>query len=362
MSEEKIGVSQHNVSINISSNNARLVKYAREHLRGLARQPLAAPDIDVRCQWIEQEWQPEQNPFEGGNGYSFYGKRMLGKRNELIWLNTLRMKGLQLRFRRENGRFLFDIVYSYHPKRENIESQADDEYRKYFNLMNYIFYYPLFWYLENFRNWTPLHASALDTAYGGVLVGGPGGVGKTTTCLALLQHTGARLISENIVLTDGQLLYPCYEPVRLNNDSIDTLSEKFSGLHKMSFPENLQTKSLYHFDIQNVPVAVQPTSLFMPEFSDERFIERMPSDIAVEKLLAANRLALEIDDYYWYASALEMTWPKVGQMHMRSKVLAMLINKAQCFTLGIDRTQGVEAVVKDIMGSMKEEFLITENE
>lgn len=65
MSEEKIGVSQHNVSINISSNNARLVKYAREHLRGLARQPLAAPDIDVRCQWIEQEWQPEQNPFEG---------------------------------------------------------------------------------------------------------------------------------------------------------------------------------------------------------------------------------------------------------------------------------------------------------
>lgn len=159
MSEEKIGVSQHNVSINISSNNARLVKYAREHLRGLARQPLAAPDIDVRCQWIEQEWQPEQNPFEGGNGYSFYGKRMLGKRNELIWLNTLRMKGLQLRFRRENGRFLFDIVYSYHPKRENIESQADDEYRKYFNLMNYIFYYPLFWYLENFRNWTSARIS-----------------------------------------------------------------------------------------------------------------------------------------------------------------------------------------------------------
>ena len=362
MTEEKIGVSQHNVSINISSNNPKLVAYAREHLGGLARLPLAAPDIEVRCEWREQSWQPENNPFPHSEEYCIYGKRMLGKKNELIWLNTLRMKGLQLRFRRENGRFLFDVVYSYHPKKEKILSLPDYEYKKYFSLMSYIFYYPLFWYLENFRNWTLIHASALDTAYGGVLVSGLGGVGKTTTCVALLQHTGARLISENIVLTDGELLYPCYEPIRLNPDSIDMLAEKFNGLRKMAFPQGLKDKSLYHFDIHNVPVAVRPAALFLPVFSPRRYVEYLPENIAVEKMLAANRLTLEIDDYYWYASALELTWPKVGQMNMRPKVLSMLTEKSQCFELGIDRTQGVEAVVKDIMGSMKEDFLITEDD
>lgn len=362
MTEEKIGVSQHNVSINISSNNPKLVAYAREHLRGLARRPLVAPDIEVRCEWVEQNWQPEKNPFPHDEQYIVYGKRMLGKKNELIWLNTQRMKGVQLRFRREGGRFHFDVVYSYHPQIEKIDSLPDYEYKKYFSLMSYIFYYPLFWYLENFRNWTLVHASALDTAYGGILVGGPSGIGKTTTCVGLLQHTGARLISENIVLTDGQMLYPCYEPIRLSSDSIDILSEKCNGLRKMAFPPGLKDKSLYHFDIQNVPVAVQATALFLPVFSPERNIERLQSDIAVEKLLAANRLTLEIDEYYWYASALEMTWPKVGQMNMRTKILAMLANRAQCFALGIDRAQGVEAVVKDIMGSMKETFLIAEAE
>ncbi|MFQ5628866.1 MAG: hypothetical protein ACE5I1_08905 [bacterium] len=361
MQTTKIGVNQHNVSINISSNNPKLVAYAREHLGGQTRAPMAAPDIEVHCEWFEGKWEPEKNPFPQDGEMSVYGKRMLGKKNELIWLNTLRMKGLQLRFRRESGRFLFDVSYCYHPKKEKLEGLPDYEYKKYFSLMSYIFYYPLFWYLENFRNWTVVHASALETAYGGVMIGGLGGVGKTTTCVALLQHTGAQLISENIVLTDGTLLYTCYEPIRLNQDSLKMLAKKSHGLRKMNFPAGLKDKSLYHFNAGNMPASVRPAALFLPSFSPNRSVKRLTAEIAVEKMLAANRLTLEIDDYYWYASALEMVWPKIGQMNLRSKILSMLTQRSQCFELGIDRTQGVEAVVKDIMNSVKEKCLATED-
>jgi hypothetical protein len=359
---KKIGVSKHNVSLNISSNNPKLVAYAREHLGGLARVPMAAPDIEVHCEWLEGNWQPETNSFSENDDLSVYGKRMLGKQNELIWLNTLRMKGLQLRFRRKSGRYLFEVSYCYHPKKEKLESLPAYEYKKYFSLMSYLFYYPLFWYLENFRNWTLIHAAALETAYGGVMIGGLGGVGKTTTSVALLQHAGARLISENIVLTDGEHLYPCYEPIRLNGDSLEMLSDKFNGLRKMRFPDGLKEKSLYHFDVTNAPSGVRAAALFLPIFSPQSHVKRIVPEIAVEKVLAANRLTLEVDDYYWYASALEMTWPRVGQMNLRPKILSMLTQKTQCFELGIDRSQGVEAVVKDIMSSIKEKYLVTQKE
>ena len=362
MQNKKIGVSQHNVSINITSNNPSLVDYAKEHLGGLAGAPTVAPDIDIHCEWFEGKWEPETNPFPKNGDLSVYGKRMLGKNDELVWLNTLRMKGLQLRFRRENGRFRFDVSYCYHPKKEKLESLPDYEYKKYFSLMSYIFYYPLFWYLESFRDWTLMHASALDTAYGGIMIGGLGGVGKTTTCVALLQHVGAQLISENIILTDGEFLYPCYEPIRLNEDSLGMLQKKFKGLRKMNFPAGLKEKSLYHFDTENMPTGVPAASLYLPSFSPERYLKQLTPEIAVEKLVAANRLTLEIDDYYWYASALEMTWPKVGQMNLRTNTLSRLTQKSQCFELGIDRSKGVEAVVKDVMSSLKEDYLFTQEE
>lgn len=353
----KIGVSKHNVSLNISSNNPKLIEYASEHLGGLARDPMIAPDIEVNCQWNEGNWRSGTNPFSQDGELSVYGKHMLGKQNELIWLNTLRMKGLQLRFRRSSGRFLFDITYCNPPKKENIGSTQEYEARKYFSLMNYLFYYPLFWYLENFRNWTPIHASAIETTYGGVMIGGLGRNGKTTLCATILQNADARLISENIVLTDGEHLYPCFKPIHLNGKNLKMLSEKFQGLRKMRLSKGLKERSLNHFDLTNMPIGIRSAALFLPNFSPQCYIKRIVPEIAVEKLLAVNRLTPEIDNYYRYASALEMIWPKVGQMHLRPKILCMLTQKTLCFDLGINRTQGADVVIKDIMSSVKEKHL-----
>ncbi len=347
----KTGVNIHGVRINVTSNNPKLVAYAGEHMGGLTTEPTIKPDIEVHCEWSVGDWEPEANPFETNGQTHIYGKRMLGQNNDLIWLNTLRMKGLKLRFQREGSVLKFHVDYCYHPKKER--EGLDYEYKRYFSLMSYMIYYPLFWYLENFRGWTLMHASALETEHGGVMIGGLGGIGKTTTCIALIQHANAKLISENIIFTDGQKLYPCYEPIRLNPDSIEMLSENFQGLRKMNYPEGLKDKSMYHINTESLPTSVPAKALFMPSFSPTRYVKPYDTKKCAEKMAAANRLTREIDDYYWYASALEMLWPKEGQSALRGAVMHKLAETAACYELGIDRNAGVEAVVEDIMNSIK---------
>src|SRR5206468_2983173 len=159
------------------------------------------------------------NPFPTDGPLNVIGKRMRGNAGELVWLDTLRRQGLQLRLRRDGSRWRLDVAYRYHPKPKYAHMLEEYRYTRYFALMSYLVYYPLMWILGRTRGFTPLHASALDSERGGILIGGLGGVGKTTTCVALLRRPGLSLVAENLVLTDGEFVYPCYEPARLDERS-----------------------------------------------------------------------------------------------------------------------------------------------
>jgi hypothetical protein len=259
------------------------------------------------------------------------------------------MKGLQLRFRREAGRFIFDVVYRFHPKKEKVENLPEYEYKKYFSLMSYLVYYPIMWYLENFRGWTMMHASALAGERGGILIGGLGGVGKTTTCVALMQCPGISLIAENLIFTDGELVYPCYEPIRLDEGSLEMLGENPKGLQRMFFPEGLKEKWLFHFQLREAPETTKPEAMFLPQFSSRRYVRPISPESATEKILAMNRLTRELDDYFWYASALNMAWPRAGVSGHRIDVMRRFCERVRCYELGIDRQAGTHAVVEDIM-------------
>lgn len=348
-----LGVRLHGLSLNLESNHAPLLAYAAEHLHEMAVAPHAAPNIAVRCAWSEGDWEAEQNPFRVTGALNVIGKRMLGDSETLIWLDTLRVKGLQLMFRREGSRWIFDVAYRFHPKKEKLESLPEYEYKKYFSLMSYLVYYPLIWHLETFRGWAILHASALASEAGAIMIGGLGGVGKTTTCIALLQRPGIELISENMVFTDGEFVYPCPEPIRMDENSLKILGENPAGMRRMHFPEGLKEKSMFHVQLSEAARQVKPAALFLPQFSPQRDRRPLASNLAAERMMAMNRLTRELDDYFWYASALEMHWPREGQGARRMAVLQRFTQNAKCFELGIDRRAGVEAVVEDVLACLK---------
>jgi hypothetical protein len=349
----QLGVRMHGVALTLETNHPPLLAYAAEHLHGLVEAPAATPDLKVKCYWSESDGEAEANPFPAGETMNVIGKRMLGNADELIWVDTLRMKGLQLRFRRERWQWIFEVAYRFHAKKEKIENLPEYEYKRYFSLMSYLVYYPLIWYLENSRGWTVLHASALAGAYGGIMIGGLGGVGKTTTCVALMQRDGIELMAENLIFTDGESIYPCYEPIRLDEGSLAMLGENNpNGLIPMAFPEGLKDKWLFHLKTNALPEKIKPALLFLPQFSRQRYLTQIASELAAEKMVAMNRLTRELDDYGWYAAALDMHWPKVGQASQRLEVLRRFAEQAYCFELGIDRSAGVEAVVNDILDAI----------
>src|SRR2546426_3557276 len=296
-----IGVAMHGATLALETGHAPLAAYAREHLGRLAVPAAGAPDLEVCAHWSEADG--EADPAENGDGLDVIGKRMRAGSDELMWLDPLRMKGLELRFRRLGARWRFDVHYRYSPRSAE-KLRPHEEYKRYFSLMSYLVYYPLMWRLERARGFVPLHASALAGRGGAIVIGGVGGVGKTTTCIAMLRRPGIALLSENLVFTDGASVYACEEPVRLDPGSLELLGGVPPALTPMTFPEGLKEKELYHV-VSPRDGGVAPWGVFLPRFSGGRGARRLPAGIAVEKFAAMNRLTRELDDYAWYSAALD---------------------------------------------------------
>jgi hypothetical protein len=248
------------------------------------------------------------------------------------------------------GRFVFDVNYRFDPKNGKLQDAPQYEYKSYFSLMSYLVYYPLLWYLEQLRGWTAVHASALACRQGAVIIAGVGGVGKTTTCVALMQQAGMTLISENLVLTDGEHVYPCYEPVRLDPGSLAILGDDLRGLTPMAFPDGLKDKSLFHVDAGTRSAKFEAALLLLPTFSAQRYVRPLPAAVAARRIVAMNRLTLELDDFGWYAAAANLVWTGCAREDMVHAVPHRLASRARCFELGIDRSAGAQAVVEDIVG------------
>ena len=345
--ESAVGVRLHGATLNLECDRPEFLDYARRHLAHLAGPATEAPDLEVRFRWSEGDWDPAANPFASRGTLGTIGKRMLGNPHELIWLDTLRMPGLKLRFERAAAGFRFEVDYRYEPKVRRGEPVPEYHTKRWFSLMSWLVYYPLLWWLRRSRGWDVVHASALDTEAGGVLIGGLGGVGKTTTCVALLARPGVTLLSENLTLTDGTWMYACYEPIRLDEASLSRFDASLPHLAEMPFPEGLKKKRLFH--AHRICERTLPTALFLPEFGDAGAVETLAGELAAEKLGAASRLTRELEDFAAYAAALDLHWPDPSHTAEREEALRALARRTRGFRLVIDRRAGVEPVVDAVL-------------
>jgi len=75
-----------------------------------------------------------------------------------------------------------------------------------------LLHYPVLW-RAGWRSRVPLHAAALVVRDRGVLVVGASGVGKTTLARAEVAEGGA-LVSDNLVVADGENVWGVLEPIR----------------------------------------------------------------------------------------------------------------------------------------------------
>ncbi len=355
---ETIGIRAHGVTLNVACDSRELFDSLADFVPGMAGPPCEAPDLSVRAHWLSGPRERGRSWFPASTGVGALGNRMQLAPDELIWFKTYRDPDLQLRFRREAGRPAFDVAYCYQPKPKKRDAHPDFKQKKFFDLLRYLVHFPVAWHLERTRGWSMIHASAVASGERAVLVAGPGGAGKTTTCLGLAARTGMALLTENLLFCDGAWIHPIEEPIRLTRESLAILGDDLASLQPTVLEGGSRHKAMFQPERAGAAPA-RAAALFLPQFAERGFARRIEPELACERIAAANRLTLELSDYGWYASALDLLWPQAGRSRTEGDVLRRLTAATPCWELGIERKSGVGPVVDRIVscldGEMKEE-------
>ena len=171
----------------------------------------------------------------------------------------------------------------------------------------------------------------------------------TTTAVSLLAQPGAKLASENLIFHDSSHIYSCYEPIRLDDQSVELLGERRSILSECAIPDGANHKNVYHVKRNAVVDACEASALFVPRFTQQGYIRPLELDRCMEMLVAFNELTREVNDYYWFAATLNVLWAAPGSLERRAATLRSLLERVNRFEIGIDRTLGVEPVVRGIL-------------
>ncbi|MEM7118039.1 MAG: ABC transporter ATP-binding protein [Chloroflexota bacterium] len=344
----------HDVGLRFNSNNPDFVAYMQEHAQGLVMPATTTPTITVNVLWLEkEEYDADQHQFEGLDNLNRIGKRILSDANQLVWLETLLVKGLQLRFRLDGDNLTMDAVYCFDPGRKPPEAWPAYRIKKYFSLMKYFVYFPMAWYLEHFHGLYMLHASAVKLNGTAVVIAGVGGVGKTTTCMALLGQEEALLLSENLIFYDGKQIYACYEPIRADDGSMEMLGETNGRFRPGKILPRVKDKNVFHLGRHQLVDTAQASALFIPKFAQETAVTALNPDICVEQLLSINTQTREVNAYYQFAAVLNLLWPKQHRAKGQILELTDLVNKTDIYELAIDPRTGVEPVVEIIQKHAK---------
>jgi hypothetical protein len=353
-SGEGIGVRMHGVRLNLRCDNARQLAYTADLLGEHACEPWSRADLEVEGRWLTASpGDDARAPVFDVSGLDAYGKRMHVGEDVLVWTDTFRDKDLQLRFTRRGQVLHCDVAYWFRPSIKKTAKYADYEQKKYFDLVRYLVFFPIAWHLRRTRGWEMIHASAVASDQGAVLIAGPGGAGKTTTSIALVARAGMTLLTENLVFSDGQHVYPVCEPIRLTAESLRLLGESAEELRGYAAAGGLKHKTMFVPPIDPEPAGVRPEIVFLARFSSPGFARSIPPPVARELIRATNVLTLELNDFYWYAAALDLLWPPVAAA--RAEPLERLTATTPCYSLGIDRAAGVEPVVERILECLHHE-------
>lgn len=355
--DETIGIRMYGISLNLYCNYPELVEYLVCLLPGLTGPPCEYPDLEVTACWVTGPCEGGVSLFPDSTQLNGLGKRMQIARDELVWFNTHRDKNLQLRFRRNQNAPAFDVAYCYQPSKKKLAKYPDFKYKKFFDLARYLVYFPIAWHLERTRGWSLIHASAVAVrpAHDGtvgdraILVAGPGGAGKTTTCVALAARAQMTLLTESLLFCDGSRIFPLVQPLRLTDESLALLGDDLRGLEPIELYGGLMDKTMFWLPEGPALQAAQPAMLLIPQFSRCGFVRPISPGVACELLGAVNRLTLELNDYHWYTAALDLLWPQPGNAQRQLDVLKRLTATTPCYTLGIDRSAGVEGVVDQVL-------------
>jgi hypothetical protein len=332
------------VKLKFETNNQTLIAYAKDNFADYARVeeiPEDCYNIKVKLFWLKEE--REFKKYSSFRGLKRIGKNYLVGKDTLVWNPSFKFPGLILIF--VLSQKILHVRGIYHPFSEVSPSL-------YYNFMNYLVYYPIFWYLELFRGLHLLHASAVSFNDFGIIISGIGGSGKSIVELILLFYPQAKFISDNLIFYDSHNIYSCYEPVRVDSSTVEHLrvlkGDAFQQIAKVA------ERRIYRVKRAFIMERITPKLLFLPIFLGNYEVNPLPYQECIEKILLINELSMELNDYYFYQSVLKLLHKTPNLSLRRGEKLEKLLSGVKCYELCIRRDKNFDALERLILKCINE--------
>jgi len=228
-----------------------------------------------------------------------------------------------------------------------ILGKAEEEL--FFTITYPILYYPVFWYLEYFKNAYALHASAVKFAGTGVVFCGLEGIGKTSLALSLLDEKDSYFLSDNLVFCDDKKVYPCYELTRLHKGESHKLWKgKFEKVNKFKTAKDYYSPVL----VEGLD-DIEPKVIIFPQFSSKFAVKEISRLEAVNKAIILSSIPAELNNYSEYRNLYNWLVPGFVAEKAHRETLSRLFENTRCYEVGMSKTEGLENNAKKVKDIVK---------
>lgn len=338
-----------NIKIKISTNYPKYYDYLRLHFgKVILGGELDNFDIEINADWKMDFWgKSPPRILEGEGNYEVLGGSLARQGGKIIWVNKkIKKRRTKFIFSLLNDKLAVEVVSHRKVFRDSLNSalMKKPEELLFFDLTFYAVYYPVFWYLEHFKDTYPLHASAVRIGESAVLMAGLEGLGKTTLALSLLGFPDTSLITDNLLFYDANTVYPCYSPIMIHAHQPASL-----WLEKLQRINDFKTlKNFYEPLIAPRQDGVKPTAIFMLSFFSRFSLDKISRQECLEALTNINNLSGEINGYNEFANVLNLLDLQKAKNRVGYLALDRLLGDMECYRLRMPKGADVNGIAQEI--------------
>ena len=353
-------------TFSFETNAPDLAAYAALHLAPLSAGAVSAPAVTATLTWHDGQPSSER-PVDraGGATIERVDRDLYTDGTTLHWFRVDDLRDLFLRCTWNDSRLTVHGDFHYRlgnrPFSDRLRRirqwshRSELRQRRFTTLLSYLVYYPCWWWLEQTRDLHPIHAGAVTTDAGAILLAGASGIGKSTLAVALAMSPGTRFLSDSFVLQQGDDVWAVREPILLDAWSRRWLGSAADELQVIEGSFGLN-RCGYQMPAHRRVEAGRVALLLFPRRAPESYARPISAEQAHHRLSAADLMINDLRRYWAFAAVLEQLHLG-GLVARREAHLARLVAATPCYEIGLTADMSSGAAVHAIMQLLQKQPL-----
>lgn len=344
-----------NVVLQLATEHEPFLAHARDFCLPQVVADQERPDVRVVLEYRRGLRRDHRTfRFEGQEQLDSLGYQTSVSQARIDWNDIPDASGLQLSYRLGEAQHRYHAVYHEMEDDEVIwrlakrilrRTWASSRNATWDQLVQYLIYFPVCWFLERERGLHLLHASCVELRNGAALLPGLSGVGKSTVSMYLLAKMGGRLLSDNLVLYDTQKVYACPEPILLATEGQRLFGLGDPRLTATGAPHAHQRQG-YHLRDGYRSSEAKPGAVLLLVRTQRAFLRRVSEPETISRILDSNAIAGETLRYLNYSAMMDLVSPRGILPLDRGQALATLLAGTECYEVGLQEGLAADGMMQ----------------